>query len=141
VKELTWQEAALAWAQGKRVEAAVIGGDEWLPIDPVGSAGRESFSSYSPGIFGECSHSYKFRLAPEPPAKKFRPWTPEEVPVGAQVRYKNNRLSIRMLIVSNVPPCFLGEKSFWTLGDLFCLMEHSIDGGKTWSVCGIEEAE
>jgi hypothetical protein len=94
-----------------------------------------------PGVFTQQNPNYKFRLAPVPPAKKWRPWTAEEVPVGAQVRYKNNNLSIRMLIVSNVQPHFLGEKSFWTLGDLFCLMEHSIDGGKTWSVCGIEEAE
>ena len=140
MSELTVQEAALAWAQGKMVEAkhkTLLCG-EWTIVEP---AGKECFHTYSAGIFGDCAHKYQFRLAPVPTAKEWRPWTAEEVPVGGQVRYKNNKQSIRMLIVSNVQPYFLGEKSFWTLEELFCLMQHSIDGGKTWLPCGVEVTE
>jgi len=134
MSELTVQEAALAWAQGKKVEAATIGGDEWLPIDPVGECLR---NTYAATVFS-CPDKYSFRFAPVPPTKQWRPWTAKEVPVGAQVRYTNNNQSIRMLIVSNMEPHLLNERSSWTLRDLFRLMEHSLDHGKTWLPCGVE---
>jgi hypothetical protein len=136
VSELTVQEAALAWAQGKTVEVKHVGASLWKPLDPPG----ELNSKYaSPGVFS--MSNFQFRLASVPPAKKWRPWTAEEVPVGAQVRYKNNKQSIRMLIVSNMEPHLLGEMSAWTLGDLFYSMEYSTDGGKTWLPCGVEVTE
>lgn len=137
MSELTVQEAALAWAQGKRVEAAAIGGDEWLPIDPVGECIRNAY----PATVFSCLNDYSFRLAPVPPAKKWRPWTAEEVPVGAQVRYKGNSKSIRMLIVCDREPQLLSESSHWKLQDLLVSMEHSTDHGKTWLPCGVEVTE
>jgi hypothetical protein len=135
VNKLTVHEAALAWAQGKRVEAKHNTIKDWVIVKSVGG---ESFNTYSPGIFGDDSHSYKFRLAPEPPAKEWRPWTAEEVPVGAQVRYKGNSKSIRMLIVCDREPHLLSQSSHWKLQDLLVSMEHSIDHGKTWLPCGVE---
>ena len=137
MSELTVQEAALAWAQGRIVEVMGPGFMEWAPVIKVGGGGGEWLT----GVFTVSDGRYRFRLAPEPPAKKWRPWTAEEVPVGAQVRYKNNKQSIRMLIVSNMEPNLLGEMSAWTLGDLFCSMEYSIDNGKTWLPCGVEVTE
>jgi hypothetical protein len=134
MKEITLQEAALAWAQGKRVEAGSTGGDGWMLIDPVGECRRDT---HSQSVFG-CRNEYRFRLAPEPPAKRYRPWTPEEVPVGAQVRYNGNSKSIRMLIVCNNEPDLLGESKNWSYVDLLTSMEHSLDNGKTWIPCGVE---
>jgi len=134
-KEITLQEAALAWAQGKRVEAKHPARDGWGIITPVGSDN----GAYSGKVFS-CA-DWLFRVASEPPAKRFRPWTPEEVPVGAQVRYKGNSKSIRMLIVCDREPDLLGISSHWKLQDLLASMEHSIDNGKTWSVCGVEVSE
>lgn len=133
--ELKVQEAALAWAQGKRVEARPKRGTrEWGGIDGVG------LESDCNKYVASCFHTpeiYDFRLAPEPPAKKFRPWTPDEVPVGALIRAIG--LQWRSLI--------------WAAhanGDIGCMTgalepeyalrnhEHSIDGGKTWLPCGVE---
>jgi hypothetical protein len=138
MKELTLEKAALAWAQGKRVEAAVTGGDEWLPIDPVGECLR---GAHSQTVFG-CRNEYSFRLASEPPAKRYRPWTPEEVPVGALVRTKGAGRPSRWMIVA------VCSKGITTCGGDKCVShneawflettEHSIDNGKTWLPCGVE---
>lgn len=82
--------------------------------------------------------AFRFRLAPELPAKKYRPWTCEEVPVGAQVRYAKNQLSMRTLITSNMESHLLGHGCKWNLEDLCKYMEHSIDNGRTWLPCGVE---
>lgn len=134
MKELTVQEAALAWAQGKKVEAMGPATLTWEPLIEVGGG----FGHWLPGILTHKDNLFRFRLAAEPPAKKYRPWTPEEVPVGAQVRYAKNQRSIRMLITSNVEPHLLGYGCKWNLEDLCKSMEHSIDNGKTWLPCGVE---
>jgi len=134
MKELTLQEAALAWAHGKRVQATSRNGaGEFYDIGKPGSTS----GMWNAAVFNDVE-KHKFRLAPEPPAKRYRPWTSEEVPVGAQVRYKGNSKSFRMLIVCDREPCLLSESSHWKLQDLLVSMEHSMDGGKTWAVCGVE---
>jgi len=136
VNELTVQEAALAWAQGKRVEAAAIGGDEWLPIDPVGECIRNAY----PATVFSCLNDYSFRLAPEPPAKKFRPWTPEEVPVGALTRSMPNE--ILMIIGRNETGVRLADDDGWYNYDsLVKARTYSTDNGKTWLPCGVEVTE
>jgi hypothetical protein len=82
---LTAQEAALAWAQGKKVEAAQLHLEDWLPIDAIGES--ES-NQRSPAVFCFSTH-WRFRLAPEP---KLRPLTIEEwkVRLCAGVIYKAN---------------------------------------------------
>ncbi len=136
MKELTVKEAALAWAQGKRVEAAVIGGDEWLPIDPVGECIRNAY----PATVFSCLNDYSFRLAPEPPAKKWRPWTPEEVPVGALTRSMPNE--ILMIIGRNETGVRLADDDGWYNYDsLVKARTYSTDNGKTWLPCGVEVTE
>ena len=78
-----------------------------------------------------------FRIRPQP---KLRPWKPEEVPVGAIVRFVDGR-SYRSLIIS------VGEYAFAhgidnvgvTFDVALSRLEHSLDSGKTWKPCGVEE--
>lgn len=69
-----------------------------------------------------------WRLYTEP---KLRPWEPEEVPLGAWMRHKQSLR--RYLIISDG----LEEGH----ADWLSNYEHSIDGGKTWLPCGVEEAK
>ena len=64
------------------------------------------------------------------PTATLRPWTADEVPLGAWMRSKHNPQD-RMLIhwVNSQ-----ADRELW-LGK----NEHSIDGGKTWSACGVVE--
>jgi hypothetical protein len=69
----------------------------------------------------------EYRIKPTP---TFRPWTADEVPLGAWMRMKSDR-EYRFLI-SNTES-FSGREHW--LKDF----EHSIDGGKTWKECGVME--
>lgn len=64
------------------------------------------------------------------PTKTMRPWTADEVPVGGQIRSKQSR-DYRFLIdrTANAE-----VREDWLKG-----YEHSLDGGKTWKPCGVEE--
>ena len=64
------------------------------------------------------------------PTAKLRPWTADEVPVGGQIRSKQSR-DYRFLIdrTANAE-----VREDWLKG-----YEHSLDGGKTWLPCGVEE--
>lgn len=141
--ELTLQEAALAWAHGKRVEAIhkTLFSERWTKVEP---AGAECSNTYSAGVFGDCAGKYRFRIAPEPPAKKWRPWTLEEVPIGALIRWKSDsNKGVRSLIVSahETPGGAVwicsGQKTIWNAEEAVKL-EYSIDNGKTWLPCGVE---
>ena len=142
MSELTLQEAALAWAQGKRVECLTVNQTEYLPISRVGT----SDGIISPTCFGDLDEDrihYKFRLAPEPPAKKFRPWKPEEVPVGALVRFGNGKTGNHCWMITG-----WNAVSFHTSNSVYgpVLFEeaerkgcqHSLDNGKTWLPCVVE---
>ncbi len=135
------QEAALAWAQGKIVEVIGPGFMEWAPMIKVGGGGGE----WSPGVFTVSDGRYRFRLAPEPPEKKWRPWTAEEVPVGAMVSHKfDTQRAERSLITHcngsmlwtgfepGIPREMLKALEKW---------DHSTDHGKTWLPCGVEVTE
>ena len=139
------QEAALAWAQGKRVEATTAKPPvcDWRPVNQVGT--QDGY--WNANVFSEKSLTYTFRLAPEPPAKKFRPWTPEEVPVGAIIRNKSDSGRYRSMIIgvtdcghiiSPVNQVNQGDIGGGEPEDLLRHQEHSIDGGKTWLPCGVE---
>lgn len=86
-------------------------------------------------------HVAEFRIKPEP---KFRPWRPQEVPVGAWFRWPPSRQADQLpylIIEVNATTVFFGSK-------YSCRIElmltdggsHSIDGGKTWQPCGILES-
>jgi hypothetical protein len=71
--------------------------------------------------------NYFYRIKPTP---TFRPWTADEVPLGAQMR-KKQYVSRRGVVIDT--------------GDEICRQawleysEHSTDGGKTWHPCGVME--
>lgn len=136
MSELTVQEAALAWAQGKIVEVIGPGFMEWAPVIKVGGGGGE----WLPGVFAASDGKWRFRLAPKTPAKKWRPWTPEEVPVGALTRSMPNE--ILMIIGRNETGVRLADDDGWYNYDsLVKARTYSTDNGKTWLPCGVEVTE
>ena len=72
--------------------------------------------------------NYDYRIKPTP---VLRPWTADEVPLGAQVRSKSYHPDHRSMIIQSGNPM---TREGW-LNDY----EHSIDGGKTWLPCGVVE--
>lgn len=82
-----------------------------------------------------------YRIAPEP---RLRPWTAEEVPVGALVR-ENRQPSFVCLITMRWEYGFafndLSNIRSTGFENALMGMEHSTDGGKTWLPCGVLEGE
>lgn len=97
MKELSLEEAALAWAQRKRVEAMWPPRDAWGLVTPIGGGG----GLWSPEVFARTDCVFKFRLAPEPPAKKFRPYTRSEIEkhLGVGVQHKDRGYSAIIIAV------------------------------------------
>jgi hypothetical protein len=75
----------------------------------------------------------------KPSAPQFRPWTAEEVPVGAQIRNKLATQKERTLILAVDVEGLRGLDWNESLAECFHNNEHSLDGGKTWLPCGIQE--
>ena len=71
--------------------------------------------------------AYDYRIKP---TAKLRPWTADEVPLGAWIRF-NDKPQDRHLLgwVSGQ-----ADRDMW-LDE----REHSIDGGKNWLPCGVVE--
>lgn len=70
---------------------------------------------------------YDYRIKP---TAKLRPWTADEVPLGAWMRFKRNpqdRVLLGWVSVQSDRDLWLDER------------EYSIDGGKTWLPCGVME--
>ncbi len=72
------------------------------------------------------------------PTPTIRPWKPEEVPLGAWVRSKSGGSFVGMIIAYDDHSVNCG--TYWSS---YLKMrtdnEHSIDNGKTWLPCGVEE--
>lgn len=95
---LTVEQAALAWAQGKTVEIQLVTG-KWVEIPRVGcDAVQKSGWLLGANVFNASHCPGPFRLAPEPPAKKLRPYTREELvqQIGRRIQTKTG-LTIGML--------------------------------------------
>lgn len=138
--ELTVQEAALAWAQGKRVEAARRDSyDDWMEIDGVGKCEQGTLGQQ---VFG-LPDIFRFRLAPEPSAKKWRPWTEDEVPVGVKFRENGCTGWFTATCAGNgeIETLIEGVDEQVSLKELFDNHVHSLDNGKTWLPCGVEVSE
>ena len=65
------------------------------------------------------------------PTATLRPWTADEVPLGAQVRSKTYHPDHRSLITTSGSSL---HREGWLSG-----YEHSTDGGVTWKPCGVVE--
>lgn len=192
-KELTGDEAKLAWAQGKRVEASPRAQTTWLPVKPhssysgqwsadvlldqsfifrlapeppeVGTAEwanslpegtkvRLRMGGWTAGRFTEkrngvwsqwhrCSFTpcdgpdTGWELYTEPPAKRYRPWSLEEVPLGAIIKAKGKAWRSLIVAVTQFGGIQIHDGCFDT-GFALENLVHSIDNGKTWLPCGAE---
>ena len=73
------------------------------------------------------------------PEKKWRPWKPEEVPVGAIARPLADTTSCYLIGAVNIGGIGLGFLNAESSEFVFTNYEHSLDGGKTWNKCGVLE--
>lgn len=111
------------WANGGRIQYFTKFSQKWEDDSGIGSiiAWDDVFCEY--------------RIKPEP---TYRPWTAEEVPVGALVRKSNNTLGIFKALITGVT--ILEIKSQFGSDTFRCVLdnwEHSLDNGKTWQPCGV----
>jgi hypothetical protein len=136
MNELSLQEAALAWAQGKRVDAMGPNRDVWGLVKPIG--GGDCY--WSPEIFTRTDRVFMFRLAQEPPAKKWRAWGIEDARANIGKLVKRIHTNNAQLIVGIKWPTHVdvGQSGNMTVEYLAEHFEHSTDGGKTWLPCGVE---
>ena len=114
-KEQTREAAAVmvGWADGKEVQYRSLFSDVWEDV------GEDSNQAWNWTAF-------LYRLKP---AVTLRPWTSDEVPLGAWMRNKtNDRWIIVHIQYSSA------NRAKWL--DEY---EHSTDGGLTWKPCGVEE--
>lgn len=119
VKELL--PIIVAFSEGKQIQYKSTDLDMWIDCP-----GEE---------FNICD--YEYRVKPEP---SIRPWRPEEVPVGQIVRGKG--YPFVSVIVKCEPDGKIelgGIESVFNPDNLLKNYEHSIDSGKTWTPCGIQE--
>ena len=120
----------LAWADGKTIECKRKDGESW-GHDSTGTMSLvwdwSTFDTGTMSLAWDWS-TFDYRVKPEP---KLRPWTADEVPLGAQLRYKGDtsRSLLGITATDEIRKEWLAER------------EHSIDGGKTWLPCGVEEAK
>ena len=70
--------------------------------------------------------AYDYRIKP---TATLRPWTADEVPLGAWIRLKNTNVTRSMIVSVAALNLRLAFKEH----------EHSTDGGKNWLPCGVVE--
>ena len=73
--------------------------------------------------------NYDYRIKPTP---VLRPWTADEVPLGAWMRVKDSPHAGRRVLIC-------GTYDEVTRSTWLSTSEHSTDGGKTWLPCGVVE--
>ena len=66
------------------------------------------------------------------PDPTYRPWTADEVPLGAWIKRKEPLYGIRRILI-----CDTYDES--TRSTWLVTSEHSTDGGVTWKPCGVVE--
>lgn len=109
----------IGWANGKTIQWRRRDQNEWHDIEPACVGVTLSWDW----------DEFEYRVKPEP---KLRPWTEDEVPLGAWFRPKHrtwDRSLIAWVSCEADRVLWLDER------------EHSLDGGKTWLPCGVEESK
>ena len=103
-----------------RIMQAFVDGKELQVLGPVGKCEPVHFPRWG-------WDDTKYRIKP---TATLRPWTSDEVPLGAWMRFKRNpqdRVLLGWVSVQSDRDLWLEER------------EHSTDGGKTWLPCGVVE--
>ena len=109
----------IGWANGKTIQWRRRDQSEWFDVEPACVGVTLSWDW----------DEFEYRVKPMP---KLRPWTADEVPLGAWFRPKDrtwDRTLIAWVSCKADRVLWLDER------------EHSLDGGKTWLPCGVEEAK
>lgn len=108
----------LGWVDGKNIQYKRKKENAWIDIEQAPKRTTFYWGWYE----------FDYRVKPEP---KLRPWTEDEVPLGAQLRYKGDtsRSLLGITATDEIRKEWLAER------------EYSIDGGKTWLPCGVEETK
>jgi hypothetical protein len=114
-----------AWLDGKTIECRLNETHEWeVTATPLFHI------------------DYEYRVKPEP---KFRPWKAEEVPVGAVIKDKREDHFCRSLILGScarentVQISHEEHTKYFSFQEAFDSWEYSLDQGKTWHPCGVQE--
>ena len=106
-----------AYVDGKDVECKYLGG--WERIDQPN--------------WNWNNHDYRIK-----PTKTLRPWTANEVPLGAWLRHSGQ--GRKAIIIDVTFDQQIGiHGSYFSPQFVFENCEHSLDCGKTWLPCGVEE--
>jgi hypothetical protein len=100
-----------AFVDGKEVEYSIFNNNRWLTTDEPD--------------WSWVSHTYRIK-----PTPVLRPWTADEVPLGAWMREKED-VSHRWVVIDTGDVLW---QQNWFEG-----YEHSTDCGKTWLPCGVME--
>jgi hypothetical protein len=85
----------------------------------------------------------EWRIKPEPPQPKYRCFYTTEIPVGAEARYKDNRSSVRHLLLCNSENGLWGQGTFVSFEDLLNEFEYKWphEPETKWRPCGVEVKE
>ena len=78
----------------------------------------------------------KYRIKP---TAKLRPWTADEVPLGCILKTKSTNSVWLLIGRNNVGEILIAGDKYQSPEWLLREYEHSTDGGKTWSACGVVE--
>ena len=133
--------------------------EEAMPFIKAISEGKKI--QFNPGVGGQSDGAWQemvegehlrrfvdwmprcFRIKPTP---KLRAWKPEEVPVGARYRAKNETQFCALItgftpygVSSSVENAGPNDNGTIPFDYMLRHYEHSIDGGKTWLLCGVME--
>jgi hypothetical protein len=109
---MKWGESE--WADGEEVQ-----------YSPKQGKGSRFWTSTDNPLWNWEHYDYRRK-----PTATLRPWTADEVPLGAWMRFKkviDDRSILAWTSTQRDRDMWLAER------------EHSIDGGKTWSACGVVE--
>lgn len=109
-----------AWSEGKEIQMFGYSENDWIDCTEVAF----------------CDPPSKYRIKPTP---RLRPWRPEEVPLGAIARRKDNPAQRTILVGISEKGIYGALLCASRTEDVMNLYEHSTDGGKNWLPCGVME--
>ena len=98
------------------------------------------------GVWSQAAASVHFDMNPScyriKPTPKLRPWKPEEVPLGAWVKWFSDNGAVERHVITGHGACsvYFGSSASG-FADMLKYHAYSIDGGKTWLPCGVEETQ
>ena len=104
-----------------RVMQAFVDGKE---VEAVSPAGKWETAITPRWGWDDTQYRIKHTLS-------LRPWTADEVPLGAWMRTTGSKHGRRIMICGTYDE---STRKTWLVTS-----EHSIDGGKTWLLCGVME--